>query len=406
MPKTKRTTKRTPSTPSVQKNGTHKGRPLTAREQLEEQRKKRQNPHGVRAIEVETIETLRPARSARPSAHGGKVVVVKSGTPIELKAGDEIVVVKPGDVIRVKGSVTPGIRSSSLNSASSPKRLADALNERKVSKNHKLKSNQSVKITVDQIMELYRTSPDFRKIAESGRYIYTNGSIVLYDPGSLAFDEYGIGVIPNEDAVSHPLDHCLAFLTDKKKGTISFEHPEKYTDLLQKGLITSFSFFMHDRLKSASTGGGGGGDDGNGTDFYDGGDDESNENNRRTVEWDSSANEDLERIIKEQIKAQHTSINKLADFLGISAATISRFWTDTNSRPELSNVIAVCLALHMSPPKSEQVINLTGYYLRDIPLERTYRFLINMCYTQELKDCNDLLEYAGYEPIPLTSSKV
>ena len=170
---------------------------------------------------------------------------------------------------------------------------------------------------------------------------------------------------------------------EKRNGFIpAFEQPGKYEELIRDGMnMDVFFAYVHDGLAytSATNPGGEG----------------------IPAGWKASADEELERIIRGYIKRRHTTIEKLGTYLGVSARTISRFWTDQNIRPTLDIVVAVCLALHMPPADSMKVVELTGYSLRNIPRERIYHYLLHVCFMQDMRICNELLKYAGCRALPV-----
>ena len=340
----------------------------------------------------------------------------KTGTIRKTQKNDELIVKIPetGQVFRFKKE--DGLRYKAVQGGKL-KELSKSFYERVKAHERKriideLVEKGEVKYVFDseEIRRLLIDNKEFLEHLSTGHYVYCDGRIILNDSRYVKLNNDFSSLQLTEEALYDPRGCCLIIYTksgsdDKQRIII----PDKIRELESMKTDTNPLFnSLSDILLDVGNGNGG---DIKPPDNFDGDnesddDDGGGESKIRIYKFVySPPKEGLEFIIKEQIKKEKTSINKLAEKLGISDATISRFWTDPDSRPDLANVVAVCLALHMVPHVSKQVIYLTGYTLRNTPLERVYEALLDAYYTDGIEACNELLKLLGFDSIPLTSTK-
>ena len=200
-----------------------------------------------------------------------------------------------------------------------------------------------------------------------------DGKLCLYSPDIIRAGDDTDSIKLNPQVKESPEECCLTIASNSIEETVekrtykglSFYHPEKSKDLQQNGVIAdNFNLALRGNLAAKI----------------------KNDSGSEPTPTNM-----LELIVKNQIKAKKLSINRLSETIKVSSRTISRFWTDPVARPDLNSVIAVCIGLEMPPPTSDLVIELTGYRLRDIPLERVYRNLINNYYADGIQTCNQIL---------------
>ena len=271
----------------------------------------------------------------------------------------------------------------------------------------------------EQLVDMYTYSSRFREIAKSGRYVYAAGMLLLYHPDCIRSGDDINSMKVSADAAKTPYKYSLVgeqssyaiymnkpgtenkepkkIPKSKYYGKLIFGNPEKYGELSQ--LTANPAVITEDLLQlimKACTGGGSSGGGPTGTGFDDGDESEGSHGNINIGDGDTPSNM-LRYIIKSELDRQNMSIKEFAKYLGISDRTISRFWTEPESRPDLCNVIAVCVGLHFPPTTSELILQLTGYWLREIPQEQAYRALINVFYTQDIHVCNRILIHEGLE---------
>ena len=223
--------------------------------------------------------------------------------------------------------------------------------------------------------ELMNASPEFQKIMGSGLYAAVGDHICLYSPDIIKSGKDSNTVELNEKVLKSPEECCLTMAADsieevketKDYSKISFYHPEKAEILQQSGVIREdFNISLRDLLPRSY--------------------DES-----EGLDASMMDNNPLEYFIKDQARRCDISLKRLADEIKVSERTIERFWTKPKARPALNNVIAVCIGLKMPPPTSDFIIELAGYKLRNIPLERGYLTLIHTFYNKGIAFCNQFM---------------
>jgi len=89
----------------------------------------------------------------------------------------------------------------------------------------------------------------------------------------------------------------------------------------------------------------------------------------------------------------------LAELTGLSDRTIRLMKWNADSRPELANIVAVCIALHLYPHESIKLINAAGYFFRNNKKDNTYQFLIDSAYNKNVHECNRFLESMNLDPL-------
>ena len=99
--------------------------------------------------------------------------------------------------------------------------------------------------------------------------------------------------------------------------------------------------------------------------------------------------------VKKHMKQCNVTIEQLAEMANVSTKTIQRMRNDLEYRPTLRTIVAVCLALHLNPFDSHQLVNLAGYQLSDTNEQRTYNMLLNMFYLHSMDEIDTVLEWCG-----------
>ena len=97
-----------------------------------------------------------------------------------------------------------------------------------------------------------------------------------------------------------------------------------------------------------------------------------------------------EQIVK-YMEQRNVTVEALAERARVSTKTISRMRNEEGYRCSLRSIVAVCLALHLYPLESFDLITNMGYSLNSSYEEKVYRGLIQTCYPFEMEDINILL---------------
>ncbi len=90
---------------------------------------------------------------------------------------------------------------------------------------------------------------------------------------------------------------------------------------------------------------------------------------------------------------------ELEELTGISARTIERIKNEKEHRPQLRQLVAICIAVKAMPTDTVELIRLAGLQFRDTYEEQVYLAIVNTCHMFGVKYCNNLLEHLGVTPL-------
>lgn len=114
--------------------------------------------------------------------------------------------------------------------------------------------------------------------------------------------------------------------------------------------------------------------------------------------WDPKGASFGDRL-KELMARRNLTVERLAEGAYLSPKAVQRMRTMA-SRPKLSCVIAVCIAMHLPPSVSYDLLELAGYRLgSSYGEDRIYRYLLDKAYSKTLDECNDILCQLGLPAI-------
>ena len=103
--------------------------------------------------------------------------------------------------------------------------------------------------------------------------------------------------------------------------------------------------------------------------------------------------------LKLHMKCADITVEELADMAHLSTKTVGKMRNDNEYTPEVENVVAVCIALHLMPAQSYRLVELAGYKLKTSKSHRLYCFLLDTAYMNTVDECNALLSRAGVKAI-------
>ena len=84
---------------------------------------------------------------------------------------------------------------------------------------------------------------------------------------------------------------------------------------------------------------------------------------------------------------------------GLCRDTISRYRTQPDKDPTLKTVTLLCLALHLEPELSEEMLRLAGRNTRAVRNDILYRKLLREKFAWEMDDIDEYLVAEGFDPI-------
>ena len=101
------------------------------------------------------------------------------------------------------------------------------------------------------------------------------------------------------------------------------------------------------------------------------------------------------------MKQAHITIEKLEEKACISSRTISRLRTEERRDYSLDQTIAICVALHLPPWLSREMLVKAGYMLRPTKQHRAYQMVLDCLFMDTVEDVQNFLVEAGCERLRL-----
>lgn len=220
--------------------------------------------------------------------------------------------------------------------------------------------SQTFTIRSGEAIAEYVRNPKFRQLLDSGRYIYVDGHFCLNDPKYVWYD--GNKLRLTDWANTHVDRCCLRFITRYTKDA-SYRY--------QFGQIDSDDEYNERYLTLYPC---------NGT-----------SENMPSLEGARAIAEDLmtlPRTFHETLKIHmqrcNMTLERMEEVSHLAVRTIARLRADEYAEYSLEQVFAICIALHLPPEYSDDMLQKAGITLRPIPLHMAYKVLLRCCYMESV----------------------
>lgn len=99
------------------------------------------------------------------------------------------------------------------------------------------------------------------------------------------------------------------------------------------------------------------------------------------------------------MKRRGITNDEMEERTGLCRDTISRYRSQPDKEPPLQTVTLFCLALHLEPELSEEMIRLAGKGTRAVQCDILCRKLLREKYTWQIDDIDAYLKSEGFKPI-------
>lgn len=230
------------------------------------------------------------------------------------------------------------------------------------------------------VLSYYNRRPDFRRVIDSGKYIYIDGLFVLRPIGIFLLEQ-NIDIyafLRSKELFGERngmTAFCLCeerFFVERKSRPDELYHSDKEYKrkrMVHAEKIASIDTISEEMFQNIICGGG------QEPPFNFGG------------------------MLSLFMEMKGVTEEGLAELTGISDRTIRRYKNDEGERPTLENVIAIGIALHLFPHQIVNMLGAAGYQLRKTPKERAYQYLIDAAYNNTVYECNRFLEKSGMSPL-------
>ena len=247
--------------------------------------------------------------------------------------------------------------------------------------------NRTFSIPVAASNRQYAANPGFRRLIDSGGFVYINAHYCINAPEYVAANGYG--VLEMTEYATQNMDECC----------LAFERLTRPNDDFGVRGYTEHALF-HNAVSQTVT-----------AHEY-----SRNEQNR-AVEARAAAllaeRDEVRAAVKvmEKLPATfHKSLVKLMEWRGVtneqlaasallSAKTIQRLRAQAERKCEMQTLVAVCIGLHLPPYMSMPLIEKAGLKIKVGKKSMTYAHLLSAHFRGTVYEANEYLEAAGYPPL-------
>lgn len=239
------------------------------------------------------------------------------------------------------------------------------------------------------LLSLLQSSPEFENTIDISKYVYVDGYLVLNSPQCVEYRQGKLHI--KKRVLKDPSQYCLGrydiyigrggrqkcykpkWNASSRVEVASKCHPfysdpsKKKTVYLNAKQITSFQEVTAENV----------------ADF---------------IGVQGGPGEDFGTALVRYTELAGISIESLEEQTGLSSKTIQRM-RNSEDRPTLRNVIAICLALKLSQWDSLYLLRLAGYELTSRMEDRIFWAILMKTAENTVGECNRMLERLGYKPL-------
>jgi hypothetical protein len=250
-----------------------------------------------------------------------------------------------------------------------------------------LKNNQTFTIGMQDALYEYATNDDFKKLLNSGKYVYIDAHFCINDSKYIRQNENGYAEL-TDYARQHIDECCLIFDLKARKNNsygISF-----YTEcVLYKNAVSDtiveakYSNSAQNQLTEARA-----------AELK-----KINDEARQTTNIMRS----LPATFSDTIVAHMDRLNFTVEYLEetslVNAKTIQRMRNDDRKPHKLPTVVAICIGMQLNPVLSADLIKKAGHTFRIDEEHIIYQMLLNSYYQNPIYECNEILRMNNYKPL-------
>lgn len=226
--------------------------------------------------------------------------------------------------------------------------------------------------------EIYAANEDFARRISSGRYVFADGHVCLNDPRYVERSLTRAGTRLTPWAYAHVDKCCLRFISVYESSGVS-----GYT----LGTMNSDEEYNRHYLDFAQSGEGGASD------------------KKEKLSAMSRLLDELPGTFQGALaflmKRAGVTIERLEEEAFLSGRTISRLRTEERREYSLDQVIAVCVALHLPPWLSGEMVRRAGFLFRPVRQHRAYQFILDCLFMDSVRDIQKFLVETGCQPLKL-----
>lgn len=241
-----------------------------------------------------------------------------------------------------------------------------------------LGKNQTYTVDEFEAVQEYLNNDNFRKLIDTGNFVYVDGHYCVDDRKYISYDHYGRRHL-SEYAKYHMDECCLVF--DIKYESIiaaisgSVLHKTatrkviKYTNKNGGSLVTEEALALRKRIE-------------------------------KEIQEANKYQSDFNQMTKDLMKKKGFTIDRLADETGLSVETIKSMRTDPKVRFNIETIAAVCIAMHLSREICELYIDRSPAKFLDTTVDMLlYKYAVFNWNDGSVADVNRKLIQHGATPL-------
>lgn len=250
-------------------------------------------------------------------------------------------------------------------------------------KENVISDKQTLTIDLQDLLSLYVSNISFRQLLASGSYIYIDGVVCINQPKYVLKNSAGYLQL-TDYALNNPHECCLVFNRNIRTNTryspdtyhqqtlfrsahSSQEQTVEYEDNEHNQKIQALAQSFHANLQESNA-------------FF------------RTLPPGFS-----DTLIAHMKRVGYTN-NGLSEASLLDVKTIQNMRNEKNVK--LESIIAVCIALHLEPRYSKDLLRKAGVDLSCTREDHgAYQLLLDLYYNESVRDCNILLDAVGIDPL-------
>ncbi len=250
-----------------------------------------------------------------------------------------------------------------------------------------LKNNQTFSIGMQDALYEYATNEDFKRLLDSGKYIYVDAHFCINDSKYIRRSENGYAELT--DYASQHIDECCLIFDIKARkndryGTKFYTECVLFRSAASDTIIEAkYSNSAQNQLTEARA--------------------EELKRINDEAKRTTTIMRSLPATFSDTLVAHMNRLNFTVEFLEekslINAKTIQRMRNNEKHDTKLPTVVAICIGLQLNPILSADMLKKAGHTFRIDEEHVTYQMLLASYYQNSIYECNEILRANNCKPL-------
>jgi DNA-binding Xre family transcriptional regulator len=244
-----------------------------------------------------------------------------------------------------------------------------------------LDKNQTFTIPYADLFKAYCFDREFKKLVDSGRFVFADRHLVLKEEKYVLHDQTG-NITLSEYALSH-MDECCVVFSKGYSYQSKYQGAKYYTQFMRNAAPVenqveySFELNTHNRTLL----------------------DQIQNAKRRSEALRRYPGSFAETLVVLQ-KERKLSNKQLADLSLVGEKTIQRLRNDEEYPTSVQTVLGLCVGLKLPLPEAEMFLGKTDFKLNSMKDEGyVYQCVLGACAENSIYEINEMLEENGVTPL-------